>query len=228
MGPEDRSQPAGRVFALVLDAQLVDLRRHEPAVRRDEDPIHLHDHRVALRRARSLVSAGRDVFPDAHLASISGGTDLCGCLVAGDPTSPVWAGEIQRPGLGMAIDVVGDDGRTLAPRERGELVCRSAFPSMPLGFWNDPGDERYQAAYFETTFAAVLGIGLALTFAGPGLAQWGGLVCVLLALGGASIGLFLALRGIAPNTLPDLVYHVALVVLLVAGLVVAWRLPSTG
>ena len=64
MGPEDRLQPAGRVFPLVLDAQLVDLRRHEPAVRRDEDPIHLHDYRVALRRARSLVSAGREVFPD--------------------------------------------------------------------------------------------------------------------------------------------------------------------
>jgi acetoacetyl-CoA synthetase len=90
-----------------------------------------------------------DLLPDAHLASISGGTDLCGCLVAGDPTSPVWSGEIQRPGLGMAIDVVDDDGLTLGPHERGELLCRSAFPSMPLGFWNDPGDERYRAAYFD-------------------------------------------------------------------------------
>jgi acetoacetyl-CoA synthetase len=89
------------------------------------------------------------VKPDVHLASISGGTDLCGCLVAGDPTSPVWPGEIQRPGLGMAIDVFDDDGRSLPPGQGGELVCTAPFPSMPLGFWNDPGDHRYRAAYFE-------------------------------------------------------------------------------
>ena len=64
MGPEDRTQPAGRVVALVLAAQLEDMRRHEPAVLAGEDPIHLHDYRVALRRARSLVSASRDVLPD--------------------------------------------------------------------------------------------------------------------------------------------------------------------
>jgi acetoacetyl-CoA synthetase len=91
----------------------------------------------------------RDVKADVHLASISGGTDLCGCLVAGDPTGPVWAGEIQRPGLGMAIDVVDDDGRALGPERAGELVCRSAFPSMPVGLWDDPDDARYRATYFE-------------------------------------------------------------------------------
>ncbi len=64
MGPEDRTQPAGRVFPLVLDGQLVDLRRHEQPTLGDEDPIHLHDLRVALRRARSLVSAGCDVFAE--------------------------------------------------------------------------------------------------------------------------------------------------------------------
>jgi acetoacetyl-CoA synthetase len=90
-----------------------------------------------------------DVLPNAHLASISGGTDLCGCLVAGDPTSPVWAGEIQRPGLGMDMDVVDESGATQPPGERGELVCRNAFPSMPLGFWSDPDDARYRAAYFD-------------------------------------------------------------------------------
>jgi len=89
------------------------------------------------------------VKPDVHLASISGGTDLCGCLVAGDPTGPVWAGEIQRPGLAMAIDVVADDGRSLPAGSAGELVCRSPFPSMPLGFWDDDGGRRYRAAYFE-------------------------------------------------------------------------------
>ncbi len=89
------------------------------------------------------------VKADVHLASISGGTDLCGCLVAGDPTSPVHAGEIQRPALGLDIDVVDDAGLRVPPGVRGELVCRNAFPSMPLGFHDDPGGVRYRAAYFE-------------------------------------------------------------------------------
>jgi len=88
------------------------------------------------------------VKADVHLASISGGTDLCGCLVGGDPTRPVWAGEIQGPVLGMDIDVFDDTGHPL-PRGRGELVCRGPFPSMPLGFWNDPDGERYRRAYFD-------------------------------------------------------------------------------
>lgn len=87
---------------------------------------------------------------DVHLASIAGGTDLCGCLVGGDPTGPVRAGEIQRPALGMAIDILDEDGRSLAdrPGEAGELVCRQPFPSMPLGFWNDTTGERYHQAYY--------------------------------------------------------------------------------
>jgi len=88
------------------------------------------------------------VKPDVHLASISGGTDLCGCLVGGDPTGPVFAGEIQRPSFGLAIDVVGPDGSPLAPGARGELVCRSPFPSIPLGLWADPDDARFRATYF--------------------------------------------------------------------------------
>ena len=87
---------------------------------------------------------------DLHLASISGGTDLCGCLVAGDPTGPVRAGEIQAPGLGMDIDVVDAAGASLPAPEQGELVCRSAFPSMPLGFWSDETGARYRSAYFES------------------------------------------------------------------------------
>ena len=114
-----------------------------------------------LRALRTITSTGsplspegfdyvyRDVKADVHLASISGGTDLCGCLVAGDPTSPVWAGEIQRPALGMAIDVVDDAGASVPPGRAGELVCRAPFPSMPIGFWNDPNDARYHATYFE-------------------------------------------------------------------------------
>jgi len=120
-------------------------------------PIDTHD----LATVRTIASTGSTLVPegfetvhdaikhDVHLASISGGTDLCGCLVAGDPTSPVHAGEIQRPALGLAIDVVDEIGNPMPPGVRGELVCRNAFPSMPLGFHDDPGDRRYRAAYFE-------------------------------------------------------------------------------
>ncbi len=87
---------------------------------------------------------------DLHLASISGGTDLCGCLVIGDPTKPVYAGQIQSRALGLATDVYDDDGRPAAPGVKGELVCAAPFPSMPLEFWDDPHGERYHAAYFDT------------------------------------------------------------------------------
>ncbi len=119
----------------------------------------IEDH--PLTSLRTITSTGSPLAPegfeyvyrgvkeDVHLASISGGTDLCGCLVAGDPTGPVWAGEIQRPGLGMAIDVLDGDGRSVPPGRAGELVCAQPFPSMPLGFWDDPDGARYRAAYFE-------------------------------------------------------------------------------
>ena len=89
------------------------------------------------------------VSPDVHLASISGGTDLCGCLVIGDPTRPVYAGEIQGPALGVATNVFDVDGNPTKPGEKGELVCTAPFPSMPLEFWDDVDDVRYRAAYFE-------------------------------------------------------------------------------
>ena len=86
---------------------------------------------------------------DVHLASISGGTDLCGCFVAGDPTRPVWAGEIQGPVLGMAVDVWADDGSPAPGDVKGELVCTRPFPTMPIGFWGDADGSRYRSAYFE-------------------------------------------------------------------------------
>ncbi|TXH44360.1 MAG: acetoacetate--CoA ligase [Actinobacteria bacterium] len=91
------------------------------------------------------------VSPDVHLASISGGTDICGCFVLGDPTRPVYAGEIQGPALGADVDVLAADGSSLrgAPGEQGELVCRSVLPSMPLTFAGADGAERYRASYFE-------------------------------------------------------------------------------
>jgi acetoacetyl-CoA synthetase len=85
---------------------------------------------------------------DLQLSSISGGTDIVSCFVLGSPILPVWRGEIQCRGLGMAVDVFDDDGRPITG-EKGELVCTRPFPSMPLGFWNDDDGSKYQAAYFE-------------------------------------------------------------------------------
>ncbi|MCP5027669.1 MAG: acetoacetate--CoA ligase [Actinomycetia bacterium] len=114
----------------------------------------------ALDTVRTLTSTGSPLVPESFdyvydqigdqvfLTSMSGGTDLCGCLVIGDPTSPVWRGEIQRAALGLDIAVVDGAGQPITEGQ-GELVCRTPFPSMPLEFWNDPGDERYRAAYFD-------------------------------------------------------------------------------
>jgi acetoacetyl-CoA synthetase len=119
-------------------------------------PAKTHD----LSALRLITSTGSPLAPesfdyvyraikqDLHLASISGGTDIISCFVGGDPTSPVWKGEIQAPSLGMAIDVYSDDGKPL--REgKGELVCLKPFVSMPVMFWNDPVGKKYHAAYFE-------------------------------------------------------------------------------
>ena len=88
------------------------------------------------------------VKPDVHLASVSGGTDLCACFVGAVPTRPVRAGEIQGPTLGMAVDVFADDGTPL-DAGKGELVCTRPFPSLPLGFLNDDDGSRYRATYFD-------------------------------------------------------------------------------
>ena len=90
-----------------------------------------------------------DIADDVHLMSMSGGTDLCGCLVGGDPTGPVYSGQIQRPVLGIAVDVYDEVGRSSAPGVQGELVCTAPFPSMPITFLGEDGDARYSAAYFE-------------------------------------------------------------------------------
>ena len=88
------------------------------------------------------------VKDDVHLASVSGGTDIVGCFMLGDPTRPVYAGQIQGPGLGVDLAAFNEQGQPVVG-EPGELVCRQPLPSMPLKFWNDPGDERYKGAYFN-------------------------------------------------------------------------------
>ncbi len=119
-------------------------------------PADTHD----LSRVRTILSTGSPLVPesfdwvyhavkrDVQLASISGGTDIVSCFVGGDPTLPVHRGEIQAPGLGMAVDVFDDEGQPLRGA-KGELVCTRSFPSMPLGFWNDPEGTRYREAYFS-------------------------------------------------------------------------------
>ncbi|MGB2716626.1 MAG: acetoacetate--CoA ligase [Vicinamibacterales bacterium] len=114
-----------------------------------------------LESVRTMTSTGSPLVPesfdyvyakvkkDIHLASISGGTDIISCFVGGNPVGPVWRGEIQAAALGMAVDVFDESGRSLAPGEKGELVCTQPFPSMPVSFWNDPDGRKYRAAYFE-------------------------------------------------------------------------------
>ncbi len=90
----------------------------------------------------------KEVKRDLHLNSISGGTDINGSFAGGVPILPVYAGELQGPGLGMKINVYNEDGRPVVGT-LGELVCEAPAPSMPLYFWNDPGNQRYREAYFE-------------------------------------------------------------------------------
>ncbi|HCL93646.1 MAG TPA: acetoacetate--CoA ligase, partial [Gammaproteobacteria bacterium] len=120
-------------------------------------PRETHD----LSHVRTILSTGSPLIPEsfdyiydavsdtACLSSISGGTDIMGCFIGGNPNLPVWRGEIQCPILGMQIEVWNDGGAKVPDGEKGELVCVNAFPSMPIGFWDDPEDSKFKAAYFE-------------------------------------------------------------------------------
>jgi len=127
------------------------------AIRKEDiRPAETHD----LSALRVLFSTGSPLSPqgfehvyahvkqDLHLASIAGGTDIVSAFVGGVPVRPVRSGEIQGPGLGMAVEVWDEAGNPLA-QGKGELVCTRPFPSMPVGFWNDPDGAKYRAAYFE-------------------------------------------------------------------------------
>jgi acetoacetyl-CoA synthetase len=98
--------------------------------------------------AHSYDYVARSIKRDVQLASISGGTDLISCFALGIPTRPVWRGELQARGLGMAVEVWDADRRPVHGVP-GELVCTRPFPSMPVAFWNDPEGHAYRAAYFE-------------------------------------------------------------------------------
>ena len=119
-------------------------------------PMDTHD----LSTVRTMASTGSPLAPESFdyvysnvkkdlcLSSISGGTDIVSCFMLGNPTGPVWRGEIQAAGLGMAVEVFDDNGKPLIG-EKGELVCSRPFPPMPIGFWDDADGARYRAAYFD-------------------------------------------------------------------------------
>ncbi len=121
------------------------------------EPKKTHD----LSNLRMIGSTGSVLVPesfdyiyehvkaDVHLASLSGGTDICGCFVASIPTLPVYRGEIQGPCLGMATKVFDAIGVETKDSEKGELVCTVPFPSKPIGFWGDTANEKYISAYFS-------------------------------------------------------------------------------
>ena len=91
----------------------------------------------------------QNIKKDVQLASIAGGTDMVGCLVLGNLFSNVYPGEIQGQSLGIYVDVFNEEGKPISHSEKGELVVRAPFPTMPIKFWNDDGDKKYQKAYFE-------------------------------------------------------------------------------
>src|SRR6266704_2957082 len=113
-----------------------------------------------LEHLRTVLSTGSPLAPegfdyvyraikrDVCLSSISGGTDICGCFVLGNPILPVWRGEIQCLALGLRVEVFDENARSVK-EQKGELVCTRPFPSLPVGFWNDPDGTKYRAAYFE-------------------------------------------------------------------------------
>jgi len=153
--------PSGNIIFDLADAERMTLfgtsaKYIDACAKAGLEPIKTHK----LATVRAMASTGsplvdesfeyvyRSIKRDVHLASISGGTDIVSCFVLGNPIGPVYRGEIQARGLGMAVNVFDDEGKP-GVGAKGELVCTKPFPSMPIGFWNDPGDKKYRAAYFE-------------------------------------------------------------------------------
>ena len=119
------------------------------------NPINTHN----LENLKTISSTGsplseesfkyiyKEVKNDVHLTSISGGTDIVGCFVQGNPNMPVWPGEIQVKGLGMDVDIFDENGNSVKEIQ-GELVCKNNFPSQPIGFWNDNDNKNYHGNYY--------------------------------------------------------------------------------
>ncbi len=133
---------SAKYLAVAEQTELVPARTHD-----------LSALRAVLSTGSPLAEHGYDyvyssIKRDLHLASISGGTDIVSCFALGNPAAPVWRGELQTRGLGMAVEVFDESGRPCREQE-GELVCTRPFPSMPVAFWDDPDGRKYRAAYFD-------------------------------------------------------------------------------
>jgi len=114
-----------------------------------------------LKSLQTILSTGSPLLPDhfqyiqkaiksdIQISSISGGTDIISCFALGNPLIPVFDGEIQSIGLGMAVKIFNETGQEAAKEEKGELVCTQPFPSMPIGFFNDPDRKKYTQSYFN-------------------------------------------------------------------------------
>lgn len=126
------------------------LHKAEMSPRKTHDLSHL---RMVLSTGSPLVAESfeyvyKEISPNVCLASISGGTDIVSCFALGNPVAPVWPGELQTRGLGLAVDVFDSEGKPVRG-QKGELVCTKPFPCMPVAFWNDPDGARYHKSYFE-------------------------------------------------------------------------------
>ncbi len=169
--------------------------------------------RFDLSAMRAILSTGsplpeesfdyvyRDIKTDVMLSSIAGGTDIISCFVLGNPTLPVYRGEIQCAGLGMDVDAFNELGDSLI-NQNGELVCKTAFPSMPIYFWNDENNKKYENAYFNQ-YPGVWHHGDYITITSNGGIKMHGRSDATLNPGGVRIGTAEIYRSI--ETLPEIV-----------------------
>jgi acetoacetyl-CoA synthetase len=151
---------ADRLFQLIEDEKITVFGTSAKFISSTEKAQVKPASQFSLTSLRTILSTGSPLLPknydfvyqqikaDVQLSSISGGTDIVSCFALGNPILPVYRGELQCLGLGMAVEVFNDQGQSVH-EEQGELVCTKPFPCMPVNFWNDPKREAYKRAYFE-------------------------------------------------------------------------------
>lgn len=151
---------SGRLFQLIDEEKITVFGTSAKFISSVEKSGIIPQQQFNLASLQTILSTGSPLLPanydfvyqhikkDVQLSSISGGTDIVSCFALGNPLLPVYRGELQCIGLGMAVEVYNELGESVK-EERGELVCSKAFPSMPIAFWNDPERKAYRHAYFE-------------------------------------------------------------------------------
>ena len=151
---------ANRLFQLIDDEKVTVFGTSAKFISAVEKAAIHPNQTLALAHLRCILSTGSPLLPQNYdfvyrsiktgvqLSSISGGTDILSCFALGNPLLPVHRGELQCIGLGMRVEIFDETGKPIYAK-RGELVCTKPFPSMPVGFWQDPQKKRYKEAYFE-------------------------------------------------------------------------------